>query len=62
MLNFAWEELITNVDSIASWGARTLRNRQGELGSIDTQPAHDKRQKIPVKPGGAANASYTLVS
>ena len=46
------------MDSIASGRAGTLENRQEELGSIDT---HDK-QKTPVKPGGAAKASYTLVS
>lgn len=60
-LNFSWEQLITNMDSIASSRAGTLENRQGELGSIDTQPTHDK-QKTPVKPGGAAKASYMLVS
>lgn len=49
------------MDSIASSAAGTLENRRGELGSIDTQPTHDK-QKIPVKPGGAAKAGYTLVS
>lgn len=44
-LNFPWELLITNVDSIASWGPETLAKRQGELGSFDAQPAHDKQMR-----------------
>ena len=60
-LIFLGSSWLQTMDSIASGRAGTLENRQGELGSIDTQPTHDK-QKTPVKPGGAAKASYTLVS
>jgi len=40
----------------------TLENRKGDFGSFNAQPIHGEETGNAMKPEGAPNASYTLVS
>ena len=61
-LSFVWKLVIIIVDSIITWGVGTLENRKGDFGSFNAQPIHGEETGNAMKPEGATNASYTLVS